>query len=32
MKIPKWVPKGFTSNYVVETGKKKKKKKGLPRL
>jgi hypothetical protein len=29
MKIPAWKPRGFTENYVVETGKKKKKKKGV---
>jgi hypothetical protein len=25
--IPKWTPRGFTENYIVEVGKKKKKKK-----
>jgi hypothetical protein len=25
--IPKWTPRGFTESYVIETAKKKKKKK-----
>jgi hypothetical protein len=29
MNIPPWTPRGFTESYVIETAKKKKKKKGV---